>query len=107
MGRIDPTLDTLMTEPPPSRSHPAADERGEPEHALQVEVHHLVPHGLGHLGDVAVQQRHPRVVHEHVDPSELVVSGVGQRLELVPYRHVARPGRALRRPMASISSATA
>ena len=42
LAKIDPTVLTLMIEPPPSGDHARADERGEPERSLQVDRVRLV-----------------------------------------------------------------
>ena len=72
-GRIEPVLDTLMIEPPPSATIRGPTRAREPERPLQVEPDHLVPHGFGHLAQVAVEQGHPGVVDQDVDPAEVLV----------------------------------
>ena len=96
----------LITDPPPSAPIRAAGQGGEPERALQVEADHLVPHGLGDLGQVAVEQGHAGVVDQHVDPAEGLAGRSTRPSSSSQWPTLAATARA-RRPMASTSAATA
>ena len=70
--------------------HARCDQGGEAERPLQVEADHLVPHGLGDLAQVTVEQGHAGIVDEDVDATEGLVGGVHQSVELLPSAHVGR-----------------
>ena len=73
-----------------ARGHALADERAQPERALEVDGDHLVEQLLGHLAQRAVERRDAGVVDEHVDAAELAVRRLDEPLELVPAADVAR-----------------
>ena len=65
--------ETLMIEPAVALGHARADQRGQAEGALEVDVEHLVVELLASPRRGSVQRRHAGVVHQHVDRAELVV----------------------------------
>src|SRR5437899_2479739 len=54
-----------------------------------VDAEHLVVQLLCDVGELAVARGDPGVVDEHVDPAEVAVDALDQRLELVPVPDVA------------------
>ena len=92
---------------PAAVSLPSVGRRAtsEPERALEVDGDHLVPQLLGDARGSAIRRGDPGVVDEHVDPPELLVGGIDERLDVVPVGRRGRGRQEPRRPARRTSSA--
>ncbi len=74
------------------RDHAAAHGLGDEEQPLEVDVHDLVPVGLGDLEGVVVEP-HAGVVDQHVDSAVLGLDGGDRRVDRGLVGHVELDGR--------------
>ena len=93
-GRSEPAGADVDDRAAAGGHHALADQRRQPERALEVQVHDRVEQLLGHRRQRVVERRHARVVDQHVDLAEPVVGGVDQSVELIPPPdvHLVREG---------------
>ena len=90
-GRMAATLLTLMIEPPSPATMRAPTRAVSRKGPLRLTATTLSKSSSLTSVRLGVERRHARVVDEDVDPAELGVGDVGERLDVVPVADVTRP----------------